>query len=74
MFGIPYRSNPRDSIPVWAFEVAQLWHQCRGEFGLLHLPDAGGMGDQPAWTMDAFAICAAADAELRKAEQPDRGE
>lgn len=46
----------------------QLWQVCRGEFGYAHLPDAGGASDQPAWTMDAFAVLAAADAELRKAE------
>ena len=58
-------------MPAWATEVAHLWNMCRGEFGMLHLPDAGGMNDQPAWTMDAFNTCGAADAELRKLEKPD---
>ena len=55
-------------------EVVALWYQCRGEFGLMHLPDPGGMASQPAWTMDAFSICTSADAELRKQERADAGD
>lgn len=68
MLGTTYRTNPRDLVPPWAMSVVHLWAACRGEYGLAYLPDAGGMNDQPAWTMDAFSVCAGADAELRKQE------
>ncbi len=32
--------------------------------GVGFLPDRGGLNDQSAWLIDAFAIVAAADAEL----------
>ncbi len=68
MLGETHAANPRDAVPEDIWPVVQMWHMCRGESGYAHLPDAGGVGDQPAWTLDAFAVLAAADAELRKAE------
>lgn len=52
-------------------EVVQLWAQCRGEMGMAQLPDPGGINDQAAWVMDAFATCGAAEAELQKQERAD---
>jgi hypothetical protein len=41
-----------------------LWAACRGGMGgTAAWPDAGGVAGQAAWVVDAFAICAAADAE-----------
>ena len=68
MLGETYATNPRDLVPDDLWPVVQLWQVCRGEFGYAHLPDGGGASEQPSWTMDAFAVLAAADAELRKAE------
>lgn len=68
LFGETHRVNPRALVPEDLWPVVQLWHMCRSEFGYGHLPDGGGASDQPAWTMDAFSILAAADAELRKGE------
>ena len=41
--------------------------------GFRHLPDAGGLADQPAWTMDALAICGAAAAWVEKHMPEKRG-
>ena len=32
--------------------------------GLAHWPDPGGVGDQAAWIVDAFAMLAAIDAQI----------
>ena len=32
--------------------------------GMAHWPDPGGVGDQAAWIIDAFAMLAAIDAKL----------
>ena len=71
MLGETYHRNPRDLVEPWAFEVVQLWAQCRGEATLAHLPDPGGVNDQAAWLLEAFNACSAAEAELSK-EEADR--
>jgi hypothetical protein len=41
--------------PAW-HEFVRLWAACRDpEGGIAHWPDAGGVGDQAAWLVDAFA-------------------
>jgi len=46
--------------------VVRLWSLCRSPMGgVAHLPDGGGVADQSAWLMDAFAIMSAAESELR---------
>ena len=72
MLGETYHANPSDLVEPWALTVVATWAQCRGEFGLQHLPDAGAINDQAAWLLDAFSVCAAAEAELVRAERPDR--
>jgi hypothetical protein len=43
-----------------------LWAQSRGGFGdLAHLPFSGGMAEQPAKLMEAFAIFAVAAEKLK---------
>jgi hypothetical protein len=36
-------------------DLVRLWAACRGETGIAHWPDPGGVGDQAAWIVDAFA-------------------
>lgn len=46
--------------------VVELWSLWRGgDLGRGPLPFAGGSAEQPAWIMDAFAICGAAAKALR---------
>jgi hypothetical protein len=52
--------------------MARLWRLACPGMGAGHLPDAGGAGEQAAIMMDAFAVMSAAEAELRKANEPDR--
>lgn len=49
-------------------DLVRLWHMCRGEMGYTAWPDPGGVNDQAAWTLDAFAILTDADAKARKEE------
>lgn len=71
--GKEYRTNPRELVEPWAFHVVQTWALCRGEFGMLHFPDTGGVNDQAAWLMEAFGVCADAEIKL-KAEAKALGE
>lgn len=64
-----YRQDPRDLVQPWALDVVMLWGQCRGEFGMANLPDPGGINDQVGWLLDAFAVCNAAEAQLREEEK-----
>lgn len=44
-------------MPAWMPAVLERWQLCRdGQGGFRHLPAAGGVGDQPAWLMDALDI------------------
>lgn len=48
--------NPRLTVPPAWHDVVRLWAACRNpEGGIAHWPDAGGVGDQAAWLVDAFA-------------------
>jgi len=44
--------------------VVDLYLKC----GEHHLPRAGGMEDQDAWTMDAFTVLRSADATIERAK------
>lgn len=46
-----------------------LWRLYQGGDGVGHLPDAGGVNDQPAWLLEAFAVMDGAEHELKT----DRG-
>lgn len=49
-------TNPRHSLaPHWR-EFLELWLACRGDFGIAHWPDPGGVADQAAWIVEAFAL------------------
>jgi len=41
--------------------------------GIANWPDAGGVADQAAWVVDAFAILGGIDAELDEDERRRRG-
>jgi hypothetical protein len=60
--------NPRLTIgPEW-HEFVRLWSACRGEAGTAHWPDAGGVVDQAAWVVDAFATLNAIYAAMVESE------
>jgi hypothetical protein len=49
--------NPRLTVPPAWHDVVRLWAACRDpEGGIAHWPDAGGVGDQSAWIVDAFSV------------------
>ncbi len=41
--------------------------------GLAHWPDQGGVGDQAAWIVDAFAMLASFDATMDSDQRRQRG-
>lgn len=43
--------------------MIRLLRLCRGGMGYALLPDAGGVNDQAAWLLDAFAQLGAMEAE-----------
>jgi len=49
----------------------RLWVACRGEAGIAHWPDGGGVNSQAAWVVDAFSVLAVAADRLRE-ERRDR--
>jgi hypothetical protein len=67
--GREWEENPRKLInPAWS-DFVRLWFACRGTEGVIAAwPDAGGVGQQAAWTVDAFGVLSAAEAEYRKTE------
>lgn len=71
MLGEAWGQNPKAVTPPEWFEVIRLWRICRGGMGYGLMPDAGGVNDQSAWLLDAFAALGAmearADEEARKA-------
>ena len=63
--GEPVAANPRLTIPQSWHDFIRLWGACRsGMGGMAHWPDPGGVGDQAAWIVDAFAILATIDARF----------
>jgi hypothetical protein len=63
-------SNPRLTVPPGWHEVVRLWAACRSpEGGIAHWPDAGGVGDQAAWLVDAFSTLGTIYAAMTEAEQ-----
>lgn len=63
------RRNPLLTIPAVYTHVVRLWTRCRGGMGAGLLPEPGGLNQQPAWLMRAFATLDAADAELEKSDE-----
>lgn len=61
--------NPRLLLPRPWFMAVSLWRQSQGGMGRGWLPGAGGVNDQPAWLLDAFAVLAAEEARIDKAER-----
>lgn len=65
--------NPRLAIPAPWHAFVRLWAACRGEAGVAHWPDAGGLNDQAAWLVDAFAALTSIDTTWREAEREAKG-
>lgn len=65
--------NPRLAVdPAWHDFVA-LWAACRGEHGIAHWPDAGGVNDQACWLVDGFRILSGFTAEWDEAKRAAKG-
>lgn len=70
--GRPWRRNPRHAIPAGIFHIVRLWARCRGGMGGAgHLPEPGGINQQPAWLLAAFRICDDADHEIDKRKEAE---
>jgi hypothetical protein len=68
-----WADNPRHVVPPGYFHVVRLWFRCRaGMGGFAALPEPGGINQQPAWLMAAFAALENAEEELRK-DRDSRG-
>ena len=72
--GTTWAENPRITMDGGWATFVRLWAACRaGMGGIAHWPDAGGVADQAAWVVDAFAVLGAIDAELNEDERRRRG-
>ena len=74
MGGEPWPDNPALTVPPPCRDLVRLWAACRGGMGgLAHWPDAGGVGDQAAWVVDAFTLLAGMDAAMDAEQRRMRG-
>ena len=72
--GTTWAENPRITMDGGWATFVRLWAACRaGMGGIAPWPDAGGVADQAAWVVDAFAVLGAIDAELNEDERRRRG-
>lgn len=53
--------------------MLKLWRICRGGMGYGPLIESGGVLDQAAWLLDAFAALGGMEAEADEAERKARG-
>ena len=66
--------NPRLTVAAAWHDVVRLWAACRDpEGGIAHWPDAGGVGDQAAWIVDAFATLGTIYTSIVESEVRQRG-
>ncbi len=63
LFGEVYPENPRFALGEGDFEMLRLWRLYQAGTAL---PERGGVMDQAAAMLDAFAIMSAAEAQLPK--------
>ena len=62
-----WRENPRITLAEPWHAFVRQWGSCRGGMGgMAHWPDAGGVADQAAWIVDAFAALGSIEATLDK--------
>ena len=74
MAGTAWAENPRIVLDTAWASFVRLWASCRaGMGGIANWPDAGGVADQAAWVVDAFAVLGGIDAELDEDERRRRG-
>ncbi len=65
ILGEVYPANPRLGLPAWCWDMVRLWRLFATGMGTGFLPDPGGLMDQPCTMLDAFALMAAAERELK---------
>lgn len=63
---IAFATNPKYLLGPADWEMLRLWQYFRPDDGIGHLPEAGGVMDQAAVMMDAFAVMDWAYARLRR--------
>ena len=69
----PWPHNPAWTVPQDTRGVVRLWAACRGGMGgYSSWPDDGGVSDQAAWLVDAFAVLTSASAAWDEAERKRR--
>ncbi len=61
--------NPRLSISASWHDFVALWAACRGEAGIAHWPDAGGVNDQACWLVDGLRLLSGLSAEWDEAKR-----
>lgn len=61
--------NPRLLLPQAWFLAVSLWRRSQGGMARGWLPAAGGVGDQPAWLMEAFGVLNVEQARLEEIER-----
>ncbi len=61
--------NPARAVGAEWFEVLRLWRICNAGQGYTVLPDSGGVNEQSAWLMDAFATLNRLEAQHRDRER-----
>ena len=67
LFGERHETNPKLLLGQDEAEMVRLWRMTRGgDFGQGPMPEAGGVMDQAAIMLDAFAVMSAAEAELTR--------
>ncbi|MCC7282773.1 MAG: hypothetical protein IT556_10345 [Acetobacteraceae bacterium] len=64
--------NPLLTVPPAWHDFARLWAACRGEAGIAHWPDAGGLNDQAAWIVEGFSLLSSMAAQWDEAARKAR--
>ncbi len=66
VLGDLYSINPRFLLSEDDYDMLRLWQMFQSSFGAGHLPEGGGVMDQPALMLDAYAAMSAAYNTLSK--------
>ena len=64
--------SPRALLPSAWGRVVAAFYLSRGGMGRGWLPEAGGINDQPAWIIEAFAILAGEEARIERMREATR--
>ena len=66
-----WRGNPGKAVPPAALHAVRLFYRNKGGMAPGPLPDAGGVNDQAAWLLSAFALLAEAEEAWEAAKPKD---